>query len=50
MSGPRREAETWSWRELHNEEFYNVYSSTNIIRAMKSRKLRWVAHVVRMRR
>jgi hypothetical protein len=33
---------------LHNEELYILYSSPNIIRQIKSRRLRWVAHVARM--
>jgi hypothetical protein len=36
------------WRRLHNEELYVVYSSPNIIRVIKSRKLRWEGHVARM--
>jgi hypothetical protein len=33
-----------SWTGLHNEEFYNVYASPNIIRAIKSRRMRWAEH------
>ena len=33
---------------LHNEELHSLYHSTNIIRAIKSRRLRWVSHVTRM--
>jgi hypothetical protein len=36
------------WLKLHNEELHNLYSSPNIIRMIKSRKLRWAGHVVRM--
>jgi hypothetical protein len=39
---------TEGWRGLHNEELHNVYSSSNIIRMMKSRKTRWAAHAARM--
>ena len=38
----------WEWRRLHNEELYAVYSSPNIIRVIKSRRLRWAEHVARM--
>ena len=46
--GPKRDEVTVEWRRLHNEELYAVYSSPNIIRVMKSRRLRWAGHVVRM--
>jgi hypothetical protein len=36
-------------RRLHNEELYDLYSSPNIIRVIKSRRLRWAGHVARMR-
>jgi hypothetical protein len=42
------EEETGEWRRLHNKELYALYSSPNIIRVMKSRKLRWAGHVARM--
>jgi hypothetical protein len=35
-------------RKLHNEELHNLYSSPSIIRMMKSRRMRWAGHVVRM--
>jgi len=38
-----------AWRRLHNEEFYNLYASPNIIRAIKSRRKRWAGHVELMR-
>jgi hypothetical protein len=37
-----------SWRKLHNEELHNLYSSPNIIRMSKSRRMRWAGHVARM--
>jgi hypothetical protein len=46
--GPKRDEMTGSWRKLHNEELHNMYSSPNIIRMIKSRKLRWTGHVARM--
>jgi hypothetical protein len=36
---------TGGWRKLHNEELHNLYSSQNIIIAIKSRKMRWAGHV-----
>jgi hypothetical protein len=46
--GPKRDVETGGWRKLHNEEFHNLYSSSNIIRMIKSRWMTWVGHVARM--
>jgi len=34
--------------ELHNEELNDLYSSPNIVRVVKSRRMRWVGHVARM--
>jgi hypothetical protein len=36
------------WRKLHNEELNDLYSLTNIVRVVKSRRMRWAAHVARM--
>jgi hypothetical protein len=36
------------WRKLHNEELHNLYSSPNIIRMIKPRRMRWTGHVARM--
>ena len=36
------------WRRLHNEELHNLYRSSNIVRVIKSRALRWTGHVARM--
>jgi hypothetical protein len=48
--GPKRDEVTWEWRRLHNRELYALYSSPNIIRVIKSRRLRWAGHVARMGR
>jgi hypothetical protein len=48
--GPKRDEVTWEWRRLHNKEFYGLYSSPNIIRVIKSRRLRWAGHVACMGR
>jgi hypothetical protein len=45
--GPKRE-EDGSWRKLHNAELHNLYSSSNIVREIKSRRMRWAGHVARM--
>jgi hypothetical protein len=45
--GPKRDEVTGEWRKLH-EEFHNLYSSPNIIRKIKSRRMRWTGHVARM--
>jgi hypothetical protein len=45
--GPKRE-EDGSWRKLHNDELHNLYSSSNIVRVIKSRRMRWAGHVARM--
>jgi hypothetical protein len=46
--GPKRE-EDGSWRKLHNDELHSLYSSPNIARVIKSRRMRWAGHVARMR-
>jgi hypothetical protein len=45
--GPKRDEVTADWRKLHNEELHNLYSSPNIIRVIKSRRMRWAGHVAR---
>jgi hypothetical protein len=47
--GTRRDEVTGDWRKLRNEELHDLYSSPSIIRIMKSRRMRWVGHVARMR-
>jgi hypothetical protein len=46
--GPRRDEVTGEWRRLHNEELNDLYSSPNIVRVIKSRRMRWAGHVARM--
>jgi len=45
---PNRDEVTGEWRRLHNEELYDLYSTTNIIRVTKSRLMRWAGHVARI--
>jgi hypothetical protein len=45
--GPKRE-EGGSWRKLHNDELLSLYSSSNIVRVIKSRRMRWAGHVARI--
>jgi hypothetical protein len=46
--GPKRDKVTGEWRKLHNEELRNLYSSPNIIRQTKSRRMKWAGHVARV--
>jgi hypothetical protein len=46
--GPKRDEVTGEWRQLHNEELCDLYSSPSIIRIIKSRRMRLVGHVARM--
>jgi hypothetical protein len=45
---PKRNKVTGEWRKLHNEELYGLYSSPNIVRVIKSRRMRCAGHVARM--
>jgi len=42
---PRRDEVTGEWRRLHNEELDYLYSSPNIVRVIKSRRMRWTGHL-----
>jgi hypothetical protein len=46
--GPKRDEVTGEWRQLHNEELNDMYSLPNIVRMVKSRRIRWARHVARM--
>jgi hypothetical protein len=46
--GPKRDEVRREWRRLHNEELNDLYSSPNIIRVIKSRRMRWAGHVARI--
>jgi hypothetical protein len=44
--GPKRDEVTGEWRKVHNEELHNLYSSPDIIRKVKSTRMRWAGHVM----
>ena len=46
--GPKRDDVTGDWRKLHKEEHNDLYTSSSIIRVIKSRRMRWAGHVTRM--
>ena len=46
--GTKREEITGEWRKLHNADLHTLYSSHNIIRNIKSRRLRWAGHIAHM--
>ena len=46
--GPKRDEVTGEWRKLHNEELNDLYFLPNIVRVVKSRRMRWAGHVARM--
>ena len=45
---PKRDEVTGEWRKLHNEELSDLYSLRNIVRVVKSRRMRWAGRVARM--
>jgi hypothetical protein len=50
ISGPKTDEVATDWRKLHNVEFHILYALSNIIRTMKSKRMRWTGHVARMGR
>ena len=48
--GPKRDEVRGEWRKLNNEELSDLYSLPNIVRVVKSRRMRWAGHVARMGR
>jgi len=46
--GPKRDEVRGEWRKLHNEKLNDLYCSPNILRVIKSRRMRWAGHVARM--
>ena len=46
--GPKRDEIPGEWRKACNEELNDLYSSPNILRVIKSRRMRWAGHVTRM--
>jgi hypothetical protein len=46
--GPKRDEVTREWRKLHIEELNDLYCSQNIVRVIKSRRMRWAGHVARI--
>jgi hypothetical protein len=46
--GPKRDAIVGGWRKVHNEELHNLYSSPNTVRIIKSRRMIWAGHIVRV--
>ena len=48
LFGLKRDEVTGEWRKLHNEELSDLYSLPNIVRVVKSKRMRWAGHVARM--
>jgi hypothetical protein len=47
-NAPKRDEVTGEWGKLHSEELNDLYSSPNIVWVIKSRRMRWAGHIVRM--
>jgi hypothetical protein len=47
LFGPKWDEVTGEWRKLHNEELNDLYSFPNIVRVVKSRRMRWAENVAR---
>ena len=45
---PKRDEVTGKWRKLHNEELNDLYCSSNIVRVINWRRMKWTGHVARM--
>jgi hypothetical protein len=45
LFGPNSDEVTRDWRKLHDEELYHLYILQNVVRMIKSRRLRWLEHV-----
>ena len=45
---PKRDKKTGEWRKLNKEEFNDLYCSPNIVRVIKSKRIRWEGHIARM--
>jgi hypothetical protein len=48
--GPKRDLGAGEWRKLHNEELDDLHSSPTVVRVIKSRRMRWAGHAVRVGR
>jgi hypothetical protein len=48
--GPNRDEVTGEWRQMHNEELHDLYSSPSIIKIIKARRMRWAGNITRMRK
>jgi hypothetical protein len=46
--GAKREEVVGGWRRMHSEDLHDLLASSNIIRVIKSRRMRWARHVARM--